>query len=78
MPLQNIYIPKFGNGKISVKFSVLGSYTFIVAPMEVKFGMQDLWSAPPCQISPQSVQRVAPAGRKNLKTVLWVTEIPAL
>ena len=37
-PLQSVYIPKFG--KISVKFSVIsGSYTLIVAPMGVKFGV---------------------------------------
>jgi len=44
---------------------------FHVAPMAVKFGMEegtDLRSPPPCQISPPSVQRVAPAGRKTSKS----------
>jgi len=45
--LKGVYIPNFG--KISVKISVFGVYTLIVAPMRVKS---------------QSVQRVAPAGEK--------------
>jgi len=35
MPLRGIYIPDFD--QISVKNSVLGSYTLIVAPMGVKY-----------------------------------------
>ena len=38
-PLRGIYIPHFD--KISVKISVWGSYTLIVAPMGVKFGTED-------------------------------------
>ena len=53
---RGIYIPNFG--KLSVKISVLGSYTLIVALMGVKFGMEE-GTFPLCQISPQSVQRVA-------------------
>jgi len=34
-----LLIPHFD--QISVKISVLGSYTLIVAPMGVKFGMED-------------------------------------
>jgi len=40
-------------GKISVKLSVLGSYTLIIALMGVKFG------TPLCQLSLPLVQRVA-------------------
>ena len=36
------YIPTFG--KISVKFSVLEAYTFIVAPVGVKFGVEE-WTS---------------------------------
>ena len=37
-----------------------------------------IWQgAPPCQIWPWSVQRVAPAGRKTPKIGPWVNEIPA-
>jgi len=39
MPLQGIYIPHFY--QISVKISVLGSYTLTVAPMGVKFGTDE-------------------------------------
>ena len=45
------------------------SYTLIVAPMGVKFGTE-VPSGPLLhakKISPQSVQRVAPAGRKTSK-----------
>jgi len=53
-PLRGVYIAHFD--QISVKISVLGSCTLTVAPMGVKFGMEEgtLW-----QISPPSVQRVA-------------------
>jgi len=63
--LRGVYIPHFD--QISVKISVLGSYTHIVAPMGVKFGTVEGTCPPPCQISPPSVQRVAPAWRKKLK-----------
>jgi len=53
--------------RILVKSQFWGSYTLIVAPMGVKFGTEE-WSTPPCQISPPSVQRVTPAGRKTLKS----------
>jgi len=58
----------------------LGSYTLVIAPMGVTFGTEeaseggggrsrgDLRSPPACQISPPSVQRVAPAGRKTSKS----------
>jgi len=40
MPLQGAYIAHFD--QISVKISVLGSYnTLIVAPMGVKFGVEE-------------------------------------
>ena len=38
MPLWGVYTPHFD--QISVKISVLGSYTVTVAPMGVKFGME--------------------------------------
>jgi len=66
-----IYIPKFG--KISVKFSfgVLCLYRCINGG-EIWHGRVDrrldLWSTHPCQISPPSVQRVVPVGRKNSKS----------
>jgi len=71
-PLWGVYIPHFG--QIWVKISILG----VLYPCrctdvgEIWHGGGDLRSAPPCQISPPSVQRVAPAGRKNLKIGLWV------
>jgi len=39
MPLRGVYIPHFD--QISVKISVWGSYTLMVAPMGVKFGMEE-------------------------------------
>jgi len=44
-----------------------------------RFPSNFAWSAPPCQISPWSVQRVAPAGRKTQKSARhpWVKTIPA-
>jgi len=36
-PLWGVYIPHFC--EISVKTSILGSYTLVVAPMGVKFGV---------------------------------------
>jgi len=62
-----VYIHKFG--KISVKISVLGSYTLIVAPMGVKFGVEE-WT-------PISAM-CHPCGAKNLKIGLSVTYILAL
>jgi len=38
-PLRGVYIPNFD--QISVKLSVLGSYTLIIAPMGVKFGTEE-------------------------------------
>jgi len=47
----------------------LGSYALVVAPMGVKFGVEEgTLYYPPRQISPPSVQRVAPAGRKTSKS----------
>jgi len=57
MPMRGVYIQHFD--QISVKISVLGSYTLTVAPMGVKFGTQEK-----CQISPLSVQCVALRGEK--------------
>jgi len=62
----DVYLREGGTtfNQISVKISVLGSYTLIVAPM----GWNLAWRSPlPCQISHPSAQRVAPAGQKNLK-----------
>jgi len=39
MPLRGVYIPHFD--QISVKISVLGTYTLIVSPMGVKFGVEE-------------------------------------
>jgi len=45
------------------------SYTLIVAPMGVKFGVEEgTLGPPPRQISLPSVQRVALAGRKTQKS----------
>ena len=38
-PLRGAYIPHFD--QISVKISVLGSYTLIIVPMWVKFGVEE-------------------------------------
>ena len=63
-PLRGVYIPHFD--QISVKISVLG----LLYPNrctdwgEIWHGGGDLGSPPPCQISPPSVQRVAPWGEK--------------
>jgi len=37
-PLRGVYIPHFD--QISIKISVLGSYTLVVAPMGLKFGVE--------------------------------------
>jgi len=39
MPLRGVHIPNFG--QISVKISLWGSYTLIIAPMGVKFGTEE-------------------------------------
>jgi len=52
--MWGVYILHFD--QISVKISVLGSYTLTVAPVGFKFGMEE----GTFQISPPSVQRVAP------------------
>jgi len=50
-PLRGAYIPHFD--QISVKISVLGSYILIIAPMGVKFGMEDAKFHPhQCNVSP--------------------------
>jgi len=65
MTLRGIYIPHFG--QISVKISVLG----VVYPYrctdggEIWHGGGELLSPPPYQISPPSLQRVTPVGRKT-------------
>ena len=43
--MRNIYIPKLF-GTISVKLSFWGSYTLIIPPMGVKFGMEK-WTFKP-------------------------------
>jgi len=56
--LWGVHIPQFG--QISVKFSALGSYTLIVAPMRVKFGTEEWTEGATCH----------PFGAKNLKIAL--------
>jgi len=46
-PLRGVYIPHFD--QISVKISVLGSYTLIVALMGVKSGEEEGTKSPPPQ-----------------------------
>ena len=68
MPLRGVYIPHFD--QISVKISVLGSYTLTVAPMGVKCGMEEgtgdrrgpsgPFSMPNFTLIGATVQRVAP------------------
>ena len=62
--VQGLYISHFD--QISVKISVFGSYTLIVAPMWVIFGVEEGTSSTP-NFTP-SVQRVAPARRKTSKS----------
>jgi len=60
-PLQGVYIAHFD--QISVKTSVLG----VLYPYRCTDG-GEIWHGggpPPCQISPPSVQRVAPAGKTS-------------
>jgi len=59
MPLWGVYIPHFD--QISVKMSVLGAYTLIVAPMGVKFGMEE----GTCKFHPIGAT-CCPCGAKNL------------
>ena len=67
-PLWGVYISHFG--QIWVQISIFG----VLHPRgctdggEIWHGGVNLRSPPPCQISPPSVQRVAP---KNLKIGLW-------
>jgi len=51
----------------------------MLALMGMKFGV-DEWTfgSLPSQITSPLVQCVVPCGAKNLKIVLWVTQIPAL
>jgi len=60
MPLRGVYIPNFG--KISVKISILGFYTLIVALMGVKFGTEE-WT------------EVAPPGRKTSKSAMLSAKV---
>jgi len=74
-PLRGIYIPHFD--QISLKISVLG----VLYPYrctdggEIWHGGGDFRSSPPppCQISPPSVQRVAPMGRQTSKSASCVS-----
>ena len=65
--LRSVYIPHFD--QISVKISVLGSYTLIVAPMGVKFGTEPLLHAKflphRCNVSPLRGEK--PQNRPLLK-----------
>jgi len=61
-PLRGVYIPHFG--QIRVKISVFGSYTLVVAPMGVKFGIEDPSSMP--NFTPIGAT-CCPCGAKNLK-----------
>jgi len=63
-PLRGVYIPHFD--QISVKISVLGLlYPNRCTDLgEIWHRGGDLEVPPPCQISPQSVQRVALRGEK--------------
>jgi len=72
MPLRGIYIPHFD--QISVKISVLGSYTLVVAPMGVKFGTEEGPLVGPLLRAKFHRHRcnVSPCGAKNLKIGLWV------
>jgi len=64
-PLWGVYIPHFD--QISVKISVLGSYTLTVAPMGVKFGTKEGTSVPNFTlIGACSDQGIGPPKLKNL------------
>jgi len=58
-PLRGVYIPHFD--QISVKISVLGSYTLIVKPMGVKFGTEAVPNFTPIGAT------CRPCGAKELK-----------
>jgi len=62
-PLWGIYIPYFD--QISVKISVWGSYTLIVAPIGVKFSMEEGTLSRP-NFTPIGAT-CRPCGAKNLK-----------
>ena len=61
-PLWGVYIPHFH--QISVKISVWGSYTLIIAPIGVKFGVDE--GTDPCQFHPVGAM-CRPCGAKSLK-----------
>jgi len=68
-PLQGIYIPHFD--QISVKkIQFCGSYALIVAPMEVKFGLEE-GRGPSIPSSVRNFTPIGatcrPCGAKNLK-----------
>jgi len=67
-PLSGIYIPHCG--QISVKISVLGSYTVIVAPMGVKFGplLRAKFHPHPCNVSPLPGEKPQNRPLSNLNT----------
>jgi len=67
MTLRGVYIPNFG--KISVKISVLGSYTLIVVQIGVKFGAQE-WTSSPNFTPIGRPPTCRPCEAKNLKTGL--------
>jgi len=71
MPLRGIYIPDFD--QISDKISVLGSYTLIVPPMGVKFGMEEGTFSPLLRLLhakfyPIGAMRCPCRAKKNLKS----------
>jgi len=66
MPLWGVYIPLFD--QISVKISVLGSYTLMVAPIGVKFGMEEGILVPSSMPNFTPIGATCrPCGAKNLK-----------
>jgi len=69
MPLWGVYIPHFG--QIWVKISILGSYTVVVAPMGVKFGVKEGMEDLHAKFHPIDAT-CRPCGVKNLKIGLWV------
>jgi len=69
MPLQGIYIPHFD--QISVKISVLGYYTLIVAVMGVKFGTEEATFGGPllrAKFHSHRCNVFVPVGRKTSKS----------
>jgi len=65
-PLRGVYIPHFG--QIWVQISILGSYTLVVAPMGVKFGMEEGTFGPSSMPNFTPIGATCrPCGAKNVK-----------